>query len=465
MHKKVKELLDKLSEQGNLKIWEDFKWPEPFDNGLRLKDFLEHDVDEKYYIKSDKVQKLLDQLDWKNKEKVCVDMTINEPKFKDVGNCIKARYDAGIVNRRSEGIGVVEETSIIKVGNTTPSGKSQCNDVISPQGLYPNICAGTHGNCNPSIVEQNIPPTEGTGGGENICVPCLTPDRVEKRQNGRRFKEDGEPMFTLTGQDRHGILTDSNTEGDKPSCNVGGGLEPKILEVGKLEGKNYNQNKVVYDPKGVSPTIQGQGHCGNEPKIIQAVGDRGNHNYSIKDHAFTIPANPMSDRGQMVMTPLESNECKRLGNIYGEEFGTGYAGNVWDKDCISPTLMTMQGGGRQPHILEENSDGGENTLKVTKNYIQYDLTGKGHGSQDQRAYYEDGIHGTLPSNGGESKCKVIQNYRIRKLTPTECFRLMGFTDTDIQKCIDAGISRTQLYKMAGNSIVVKTLEEIYKKFL
>lgn len=38
-----------------------------------------------------------------------------------------------------------------------------------------------------------------------VAIPVLTPDRAEKRQNGRRFKEDGEPMFTLTGQDRHGI--------------------------------------------------------------------------------------------------------------------------------------------------------------------------------------------------------------------------------------------------------------------
>lgn len=37
---------------------------------------------------------------------------------------------------------------------------------------------------------------------------CLTPDRIEKRQNGRRFKEDDDPMFTLTGQDKHGILID-----------------------------------------------------------------------------------------------------------------------------------------------------------------------------------------------------------------------------------------------------------------
>lgn len=35
---------------------------------------------------------------------------------------------------------------------------------------------------------------------------CLTPDRIEKRQNGRRFKDDEEPMFTLTGQDKHGVL-------------------------------------------------------------------------------------------------------------------------------------------------------------------------------------------------------------------------------------------------------------------
>jgi len=37
-------------------------------------------------------------------------------------------------------------------------------------------------------------------------VPVLTPDRPEKRQNGRRFKEDGEPAFTLTGQDKHGVM-------------------------------------------------------------------------------------------------------------------------------------------------------------------------------------------------------------------------------------------------------------------
>lgn len=45
----------------------------------------------------------------------------------------------------------------------------------------------------------------------------------------------------------------------------------------------------------------------------------------------------------------------RLGNIYGEQFGTGFAGNVWDKDGIIPSLMTAQGGGRTPMIIEKKS--------------------------------------------------------------------------------------------------------------
>ena len=55
------------------------------------------------------------------------------------------------------------------------------------------------------------------------------------------------------------------------------------------------------------------------------------------------------------------------------------------------------------------------------------------------------------------------NYRIRKLTETECWRLMGFTDDDIQKAKDAGLSKTQLYKQAGNSIVVDVLYHIFRK--
>lgn len=60
------------------------------------------------------------------------------------------------------------------------------------------------------------------------------------------------------------------------------------------------------------------------------------------------------------------------------------------------------------------------------------------------------------------KCTMTPDFRIRKLTPRECWRLMGFDDSDIDKCVAAGLSNTQLYKMAGNSIVVDVLEYIFK---
>lgn len=56
---------------------------------------------------------------------------------------------------------------------------------------------------------------------------------------------------------------------------------------------------------------------------------------------------------------------------------------------------------------------------------------------------------------------VVQNYRIRKLTPKECWRLMGFKDKQFNKA-EQVCSNSQLYKQAGNSIVVNVMEEIFK---
>ena len=57
----------------------------------------------------------------------------------------------------------------------------------------------------------------------------------------------------------------------------------------------------------------------------------------------------------------------------------------------------------------------------------------------------------------------VENVRIRKLTPTECYKLMGFDAEDCKKCSEGGISNSQLYKQAGNSIVVNVLEAIFSK--
>lgn len=65
--------------------------------------------------------------------------------------------------------------------------------------------------------------------------------------------------------------------------------------------------------------------------------------------------------------------------------------------------------------------------------------------------------------GSKTMGKEENQYRIRKLTPRECFRLMGFSDDAFEKAKTAGISNSQLYKQAGNSIVTDVLYHIFKE--
>lgn len=78
--------------------------------------------------------------------------------------------------------------------------------------------------------------------------------------------------------------------------------------------------------------------------------------------------------------------------------------------------------------------------------------------------YNTELSPTLTTNKGEG-IKILQNedYRIRKLTPLECWRLMGFSDNDYYAAKSVGISNAQLYKQAGNSIVVTVLESIFRQ--
>lgn len=91
-----------------------FTFPKPFDNGLRLKDVLEDEVDEKYYIDTPKARQLIqDLLDrgviGNNKSSVeGIDLSISKPKEIEVANCVSARTDRGISNRTAEGSGICE---------------------------------------------------------------------------------------------------------------------------------------------------------------------------------------------------------------------------------------------------------------------------------------------------------------------------------------------------------------------
>lgn len=83
----------------------------------------------------------------------------------------------------------------------------------------------------------------------------------------------------------------------------------------------------------------------------------------------------------------------------------------------------------------------------------------------RRVYSIEGLSPTIhTSGGGQQEPKVLIMDRVRKLTPKECWRLMGFTDADFRKA-EAVNSNAQLYKQAGNSIVVPVLEGILRNLL
>ena len=190
---------------------------------------------------------------------------------------------------------------------------------------------------------------------KQVAIPVLSPDRVNKNQNGRRFKTDGEPMFTLTAQDRHGVV-----------------VENEIKKYGTIQ-PNYNQSGVVYDTDGIAPTIRAYQGGNLEPKIrVKEATKQGYAEAEIGDSVNLSHPNSKTRRGRV-----------------GKQ--------------IANTLLT-----------------------------------------------------------GESQGVVEPDFRIRKLTPRECWRLQGFPDWAFDKAQEVN-SNSQLYKQAGNSVTVNVIAAIAER--
>lgn len=201
-------------------------------------------------------------------------------------------------------------------------------------------------------------------------------------------------------------------------------------------------------------------------------------------------------------------EVVRKYGVFDTEKQTHQAGSVYDKNGLAPTLDTMQGGWRQPCIEEKG---------FVQNKYEKFIEEKGYIPEMFNPYNEKEIkdiaptqstycgsmtssatvliknntkQGYLEATDGDGcyiqnidrkrgtvqkemiptlktspdiGC-VVSDLRIRKLTPKECWRLMGFDDEDFEKAEKVN-SNTQLYKQAGNSIVVNVLEAIFKNLL
>ena len=155
---------------------------------------------------------------------------------------------------------------------------------------------------------------------------------------------------------------------------------------------------------------------------------------------------------------------QKLPGAYGRDFGS--KGKVQDKDyCDTLTASMGEGGGNVPIVEEKKTF-------VSKHYDNF-YQKNGYIPEMFNPYNESEIKDIAPAQTtqcggtGSSASTLIKendmsNLRIRKLTPKETWRLMGFGDEDFEKASKVN-SNSQLYKQAGNSIVVNVLEEIFKE--
>ena len=283
----------------------------------------------------------------------------------------------------------------------------------------------------------------------------------------------------------------------------------EIKYVGQMSS---SQNSRVIDPSGISYAVT-NGHKDGEPKIIEvrAIGrerteeeKRRRHLHGDKEAKFSggkqmcflsevsgcLTTSPTKDnlvgeiydvncnkqnrmnndtltsvrKDNLVAEPLCIPQATKQGYIEvppGSVFDASYPdsktrrGRVQEGGQVSSTLMA---GGEAPCYYEG---------KTTKPDECRLVGGSWDGWQDDRVFDIEGSSPTLDTNS-EKRPRIqgdATSYRIRKLTPRECFRLMGVSETNIDKIQQSGVSQSQQYKMAGNSIVVDCLYHLFRKML
>lgn len=216
----------------------------------------------------------------------------------------------------------------------------------------------------------------------------------------------------------------------------------------------------------------------------------GNNNQSLinKSVATTINTGEgqrRCDASNYISTDLPENtdlKAIRKYGIFDTEKSIHQAGSVYDEEWLSPTLDTMQGGYRQPCIEIKNNtkkgyleayegDGVYTNVSTKRGTVQKDMIqtlttfqDKGVVVKENKTFIEKHYDNFKNKNGYIPEVLKCEDLRIRKLTPKECWRLMGFTDEEFNLAAKVN-SNTQLYKQAGNSIVVNVLVAIFKELI
>lgn len=284
-----------------------------------------------------------------------------------------------------------------------------------------------------------------------VAVPVLTPDRLNKRQNGRRFKEDNDPMFTLTSQDRHGIAIREATKKGYTEAMEGDSVNTSFPNSKTRRGRVGKQ---------VAQTLQaGEVNQG-------VVVDKG-HNFYAKDnilyderqyvnlpdqfepdYIYVEPVIKVIDKEHIILinSDDEQYEILKIKNDYYLSLGVSH--NLKDVIQYVPKEQYGRLGKQASETMNENIDLIEEGMTINSYNKTINSTGVSPTVTTRPEGFKTAI---LP---------VTNNLRIRKLTPLECWRLQGFTDYQFYKAKNSGVSKSQLYKQAGNAVTVNVVDAI-----
>lgn len=222
--------------------------------------------------------------------------------------------------------------------------------------------------------------------------------------------------------------------------------------------KSKHQAGSIYNPNGLSPTLTTMDNGGHkQPYILVKEGTKKGYAEAMEGDSinYSYP-NSMTKRGrigkEVSQTILTTPSIAVLENtnklicLNNKDKKWSVQDRIYDTEGISATVTASE---FKPKIAERKMFNPYNDKEIKD--IAPTQTANCGNSYSSAA--------VLISEDGTTFM------RIRKLTPLECWRLMGFDDKDFYKAKDAGISDTQLYRQAGNSIVVNVLEKIIEGLL
>ena len=384
-----------------------FTFPLPFDTGVRLKDILEKNVDERYYINTERASNLIQQLVEKGQlkgQRECCDSTINDPSIRDVSNAIIARYDAGISNYRQTGLAVAEPQPILVRNQGTEYVKNLDESVT----LKARDWKGWDNYGSTAIVES-----------EKIDD--------QKRLGG-----------LWDGETRHqaGSVWDSNGMSPTLDTAQGGGRMPHIVEeTTEPKERFFKQALDTFNSN----------EC-EEGDTIDAFNQRVNKS----GYCPTLTTRP--EGFKTAILPVVKEEPSF---VIGSTQKNAFVGNGEISSALT-SAMGM-GGGHVPMVGFEDD---------SKPICVGNTTPSGK-SQCNAVYSTDGVSQTLcAGTHGYATGSILEEseyiYRIRKLTVRECAKLMGFEFEDWDKCAAIGISNSAGYKACGNSIITNCISLLFE---